>query len=72
VNAVAHALTAAEGHAICMVLHAVEHIDVTVDVVGCTAHVHPLGPVSTGQEVTALRAFAAVTDSVVWDPVAPR
>jgi hypothetical protein len=63
-----HELMPMEAHAICAVLHAVEHIDVTVDIdADYVAHVRPVGTMSTFEEVTALRAVAALTDRVVWD-----
>lgn len=61
-------LTQTAADAICVVLHAVEHIDVTVAVdADQVAHVRPVGPMSTCGEVTALRALLAVSDRVVWD-----
>lgn len=65
-STVVHELTAAEAAAIRAELHA-EHIDVTVAVVDHVAHVCPLGPVSTADEVAALRAVEAHTDAFVWD-----
>jgi hypothetical protein len=62
---VVHELTDQEAHAICVVLRA-QHIPVTVAVVDRTAHIHPCREVSTYEEVTAMRAFFAVTDSVVF------
>lgn len=38
---------------------------------GRVVHLYALGPVTTAQEVAALRAFAAVTDSrLAWHPAA--
>lgn len=60
-----HALTAPEASAIRTVLWSVEHIpvDVHVDERG-RVNVWPVGrELTTVEEVTALRAFAAVSDS---------
>lgn len=69
---VAHQLTAPEAHAICAVLHAVEHINVEAHVAERgVVYVWPVGrELSTAEEVSALRAFNAVTDARVrWVPV---
>lgn len=76
-SAVVRELTAAEARAVCCVLHAVEHITVDAHVVssalaGCVVvNVWPVGrELTTREEVSALRAFAAVTDSPIrWYPV---
>lgn len=56
-----HLLTDDEQHAICCVLHSL-HIDVACEVVAGVTVIRPLKPCTTTEEVTALRAFAAVTD----------
>lgn len=68
---IAHPLTASEAAAVRTVLWSVEHIpvDVHVDQAG-RVNLWPVGrEVTTLEEVTALRAFAAVTDSPLrWFP----
>lgn len=61
------AATAVELSAVCRVLGS-QHIPVTADVdqAGVT-HIHPLAPLTTLAEVTALRAFAAITDACQYD-----
>jgi len=77
-TAVAHPLTASEAHAVCVVLAAVEHIDVTAELdldkddQAHTVHIRPGREVTTLEEVTALRAFAGVTDCrIVWHKAVP-
>lgn len=71
--AVAHQLTADEAHAICAVLHAVEHIPVSVVIAEHgRVDIWPIGrELTTSEEVSTLRAFAAVTDSrIAWHKAA--
>lgn len=55
---------------VCIVLRGVEHLPVTADVAfDGTVHLRPARPMSTFEEVTALRAFLAVTDAPLrWHP----
>jgi hypothetical protein len=67
-TAVLHALTEPEAAAICAVLRAVEHIPVEADCYADGVHLHPCREVTTAEEVSVLRAFAAVSDSrIFWD-----
>lgn len=63
----AHVLTVGEAHAIEAVLHAVEHVDVVLEVTpGGVTLIHPVGDVDTLGEVAALRAVASLTSSFQW------
>lgn len=68
IDVVGHRIAQAEAAAVCNVLRAVEHIPLTADVAfDGTVHIRPQRELSTADEVTALRAFAAVTDArLIW------
>lgn len=71
VSVVEQRIGPAEARAVCRVLGGVEHILVVADVQygGEVVHIWPQGQMSTRDEVTALRAFLAVTDAELrWHP----
>jgi hypothetical protein len=65
VDVVAHRIGDVEVQAVCNVLRSVEHIALTADLSfdGRVVNLRSQGQLSTLDEVTALRAFAAVTDA---------
>jgi hypothetical protein len=71
VDVIGRRIDSAEALAVCKVLDSVEHVQVTADVSfdGEIVHIRPGAVMSTLDEVTALRAFAAVTDAELrWHP----
>jgi hypothetical protein len=74
VDVVARRIEQPAATTICTVLRSVEHIPVTA-LVGFdgTVHLHASRQLSTPEEVTALRAFAACTDArLAWHPAVTR
>lgn len=67
-----HLLTEPEARAVCVILAAVEHIPVTAQLDKAkTVHITPVRELTVLEEVTALRAFAAVTDGrLAWHKAA--
>lgn len=74
VDVVGHFITQPVATAVCTVLAGVEHIPVSADVgYDGTVHLRPARPLATLEEVTAMRAFTAVTDAPLrWHPAATR
>lgn len=73
VDVIARRISPAEARAVCLVLASVEHLAVAADLSpdGKLVYLRPLGDESTWAEVTAFRAFAAVTDAELrWRPAA--
>ena len=67
-NVVGHRIDQHEAATVCQVLRSVEHIPLSADVeFDGTVHLRPQRDLSTPEQVTAYRAFQAVTDArVLW------
>lgn len=70
VDVVGQPITQPVATVVCIVLRGVEHLPVTADVAfDGTVHLRATRPMTTLEEVTALRAFMSVTDAPLrWHP----
>lgn len=67
IDVVGHRIAQAEATDICRVLGSVQHIGLTADVAfDGRVNLRPQGELSTPEEVAALRAVSAATDSYAW------